>query len=251
MKKDHLIYSTVQLLTDTGEGTGLLADLTFESGTCVPVVITNTHVIESNQNIEIIFTLQNKDGKYTTCKYKLQNVVDKCICHEKYDLCAIPLSLIFKSTYSMNRAIVASFISINEIAIADDFLKCDSIEDVYVIGYPNAFRDSKNNLPLARKGITATPLFADYEGDKKFLVDSGIIEGNSGSPVYFKTNTGFKLAGIICASKKMSIEIQKNGINDNGLCCWIPTGIGIAIKGQAILDLAIEIKKIKSDIILK
>lgn len=213
----------------------------------------NKHVIDGCDDVSITITVKLEDGHYATQNCKLVAVTSKCILHNTYDLCAIPLSLLFQKTYNMKRMIVASYVKISELAMADTFAECDAISDVYVIGYPNAFRDKKNNLPIARKGVTSTPLFSDYEGRKEFLVDCGILEGSSGSPVFIKDKgDDYKLAGIVCASKMMSVEAKyydSKGESGEGYC-WISTGIGAAIKAQEILDLATEINKIKTDIFL-
>ncbi len=254
MDKQYLIYSTVQIMTDTGEGTGFIMDLTDNPNRCIPVLITNKHVVEGCTDIEIVLTLQNNDGTLVTQNHKLINVVDKCVSHDKYDLCAIPLNRVLEKTYKSGQTVVGSFVVVDELAMATDLIKTDSIEDVYVVGYPNAFRDRRNNLPIARKGVTATPLYADYEGEKEFLVDCGILEGSSGSPVFIKLINGeYKLAGIIFAVKRMCAEVDYK--NDKGEekqgTCWIPTGIGVAIKAQEIMDIALKIYKIKGeDIIL-
>lgn len=249
MDKQNLIYSTVQIRTDKVDGTGFIMDLTDEPNTCIPVLITNKHVIEGCDDVEITLTLQKEDKSYPTQKIKLLKVVDKSVFHDTYDLCAIPLSLLFKKTYDSGNLVVGSFLSINEIAMATDFAKADSISDVYVVGYPDAFRDIRNNLPIARRGVTATPLFSDYEGNKEFLIDCGIVEGSSGSPVFIKNDNGdYKLAGVVVEAKKMTVEVELK--NSQIGACWIPTGIGVAIKAQEIMDLALKIYNIKNDIIL-
>jgi hypothetical protein len=52
-----------------------------------------------------------------------------------------------------------------------------------MIGYPKGFWDRVNNLPVVRKGITATPIYIDYNGKKEFLLDIPIFSGSSGSPI--------------------------------------------------------------------
>lgn len=253
MDKQNLIYSTVQIYTDKKDGTGVIMDLSFEPDVCVPVIITNKHVIEGCDDISITITVKLENGHYATQICKLVAVTNNCIIHNEYDLCAVPLSLLFQTTYNMKRMIAASYVKISELALADTFATCDAISDVYVIGYPNAYRDRKNNLPIARKGVTSTPLFSDYEGRKEFLVDCGILEGSSGSPVFIKDKgDDYKLAGIIYASKMMSVEAKyygNKGESGEGYC-WISTGIGVAIKAQEILNLATTINKIKTDILL-
>ncbi len=60
----------------------------------------------------------------------------------------------------------------------------DAIEPVTFIGYPNGVWDSKNFLPVARRGTTATPIAVDFEGTPRFLIDASVFGGSSGSPVF-------------------------------------------------------------------
>ena len=58
-----------------------------------------------------------------------------------------------------------------------------------MIGYPNGIWDATNNMPILRKGITATHPNIDYEGRLEFLIDAACFPGSSGSPVFlFNTN---------------------------------------------------------------
>lgn len=52
-----------------------------------------------------------------------------------------------------------------------------------VLGYPLAFHDMVNNLPIGRTASLATPYSVDFMGKPCFLVDGRLFEGMSGSPV--------------------------------------------------------------------
>jgi Trypsin-like peptidase domain len=58
------------------------------------------------------------------------------------------------------------------------------LEDVVVVGYPDGISDSAHNIPVFRKGITASPAFLDFDGKREFLIDAAIYPGSSGSPVF-------------------------------------------------------------------
>ncbi|MCL0093316.1 serine protease [Dehalococcoidia bacterium] len=60
----------------------------------------------------------------------------------------------------------------------------DALEEVVFIGYPSGIWDRENLLPIARKGITATPVAVDFQGIKQFLIDASVFPGSSGSPVF-------------------------------------------------------------------
>ena len=64
----------------------------------------------------------------------------------------------------------------------------DALENVIFIGYPNGIFDSRNLLPVTRRGTTATPISVGYEGSPSFLIDASIFPGSSGSPVFLLDN---------------------------------------------------------------
>ena len=67
----------------------------------------------------------------------------------------------------------------------------NAIEDVIFVGYPKGIFDTKNLLPIARRGITATPIQVDYNGLPVFLIDASVFPGSSGSPVLIANEGGF------------------------------------------------------------
>ncbi|WP_436868638.1 hypothetical protein [Mammaliicoccus sciuri] len=64
-------------------------------------------------------------------------------------------------------------------------------EEVIMIGYPNGISDTFNNLPVFRKGITATHPAINFDGTPHFLIDMTIVPGSSGSPVFLYNSTGY------------------------------------------------------------
>lgn len=53
-----------------------------------------------------------------------------------------------------------------------------------MVGFPNGLMDEQNNLPIMRKGILATPFYADHNGQKNFVIDIAAFGGSSGSPIF-------------------------------------------------------------------
>ncbi len=58
------------------------------------------------------------------------------------------------------------------------------IEEIVFVGYPSGIWDAKNILPVARRGITATPYYINFLGEPRFLIDAAVFPGSSGSPVF-------------------------------------------------------------------
>ncbi len=130
-----------------------------------------------------------------------------------------------------------------------------AIEDVIMVGYPFGLRDNTNNLPIVRKGITATPSFLNYNSLKEFLCDLPVFPGSSGSPILvFNPNTystrdgstfmamRLLLLGINYATYTRDFQgkiIPKNSYNiadDTLINTPIPYNIGIIIKAERLLE---------------
>ncbi|MFR3321383.1 MAG: hypothetical protein ACLTSZ_09905 [Lachnospiraceae bacterium] len=79
-----------------------------------------------------------------------------------------------------------------------------AIEDITFIGYPSGLYDSVNKLPIIRQGITATPIWNQFNGENVFLIDAGVFPGSSGSPVFiynhgsYPTKDGIAIGDIDC-----------------------------------------------------
>lgn len=67
---------------------------------------------------------------------------------------------------------------------ADAIAELAAVEDVIFIGCPSGLRDEINANPIVRRGITATPVWYDFQGRPQFLIDEGVFPGSSGSPVF-------------------------------------------------------------------
>ena len=138
-----------------------------------------------------------------------------------------------------------------------------AIEDVYMIGYPNGLWDEAHNLPIARKGMTATNPVIDYNGKKEFLVDMAVFPGSSGSPVFLYNPNWFTtkkdiqvggriyLLGVLYASPLFEVEgeiVVDNELeaNDQRTYSDIPMNLGYVIRIEKVVDfkpLLLELHK--------
>jgi len=86
------------------------------------------------------------------------------------------------------------YISLHQEVVANQsyLLDMDAIENIVMIGYPTGVYDQSNNLPIVRRGTTASRIGLDYNGKPEFLIDCACFPGSSGSPI-FQYDTGPKL----------------------------------------------------------
>jgi hypothetical protein len=130
--------------------------------------------------------------------------------------------------------------------IEDD---CDALEPVLLFGYPENIYDRMHLLPIARRGMTATVPWVDFDNAPQFLIDIAGYQGDSGGPV-FVVDQGFRvkddsfvpsrrlyLLGIFSDVWEASRNVHgpKGDINET----WsrVPMGLGVCTKAFALLDL--------------
>lgn len=248
-----------KIYTYTSSGTGFFFQFTFGDKT-MPVIVTNRHVVKNAETGYLHFTFADSlnrpiYGKGETLE--IDKLKDKCIYHpdSSIDLAIIPMTSYYK-IYEKNK-IKLFTVSFNETHIPDEKSVTNllSIEEVLMIGYPFGLRDNKNNLPIIRRGTTATPYFINYENSPRFLVDIPIYFGSSGSPViifrngFFGGKQGFDvggkeviLLGINHATYLQNFEgevVPKYTLNSSDslkVTTMLPYNIAIVIKSQKILD---------------
>ena len=138
-----------------------------------------------------------------------------------------------------------------------------SIEDILMIGYPDGMSDSKNNLPIVRRGITATDYKIDYEGEKEFLIDASIFKGSSGSPILICNIGSFNNAdGELCLGNRIIfLGIQYRGefskyqhniyirnpagefVNAPDILSTYFNDLGFCVKSECLLDFKSILEK--------
>lgn len=196
---DNLFFTTVRIFTynslgeENGVGTGFFFhfDITedFINPDRIPVLVTNKHMISGSQKAKIVFHLGPiSDGLPTGGTYELEinDFETKFILHPEtdIDLCVLEIQP-FLDEIKKNTGNYVHYqaFTIWQVPQDIDLKTLFPISDVYMIGYPEGMWDEKNNLPISRKGVTASHPFFDFEGKSQGLVDIAAFQGSSGSPI--------------------------------------------------------------------
>lgn len=124
----------------------------------------------------------------------------------------------------------------------------DAVESVTFIGYPNGIWDSKNLLPVARRGTTATPIEVDFEGSPRFLIDASVFGGSSGSPVFILNQGAYtsKDGGIVIGSRFYFVGVvaavfYRTHLNQI-ISVPIPTQVQPMAEQHEMIDLGVVFK---------
>ena len=190
---EKLLFTTIRIETrtlDGNSGTGTGFAFVHKVGeNNIPVLVTNKHVINGASSGSLTFT-RAENGKPTIgIGYRL-DISDgfEALWHghpqADIDVVITPLAPIIE--HLKNDQIEIFILQIGDDLIPNETAleEIDAIEGICFIGYPNGIWDQKNLLPIVRRGISATPITVDFQGEKKFLIDASVFPGSSGSPVF-------------------------------------------------------------------
>ncbi|MGV8907058.1 MAG: serine protease [Acetobacterium sp.] len=190
---EKMMYNTVRLLASDGScGTGSYFNFTIGEHT-VPVIVTNKHVINDNPNETTTFLLHTADDNGDPEGNQEITFNTNWIFHENKDICYCYINPLFeeiKKRFGKNVFYVANDESI--IPTQEQLQDLSALEELVMVGYPIGLWDSRNNLPIFRKGYTACHPAIDFNEDGIGLVDMACFPGSSGSPIYLFNEGGYK-----------------------------------------------------------
>lgn len=184
---EQILFSTIRLQTSAGFGTGFIFNFETSDKKLVPVIITNKHVVNFQEKINVRYFLHVKNNELPGNENIEVSYESTWIFHPdpNIDLCCTPLAPILHDI--KNKLFKEIFYKAGgENLIFNDARLEDlkAVEDVLMVGYPTGLFDVKNNLPLFRKGITSSHPAIDFNARSIGVIDVACFPGSSGSPVY-------------------------------------------------------------------
>jgi hypothetical protein len=179
-------------------GSGLFVESP-EGQSRIPFLITNRHVVEGSMSIKIWIHRVNSasaPGLPSPSSSSIEIVLpgqSDWIYHPKdtIDLCAFPVGHILNSYDQGKNPLYVLCFPEEQFATSENLEDLSMVEEVTMIGYPNGLWDAANNLPLFRKGVTASHPALDFEGRSEFVIDAACYKGSSGSPVFLVNENGW------------------------------------------------------------
>jgi hypothetical protein len=261
---EQLQYVTVRIEVElnnglTSTGTGFFFRLCERDKVHIPVVLTNTHVVAGGKTGKFRMTIAHDDNTPDNSKHLdivIEDIEQRFICHPDptIDLCALPIASLLMEAKKRNEKLFYIALDRSFIPTEQDESELTAVEDILMVGYPNGIWDSVNNLPVFRKGITATHPAKKYNGRDEFMIDAACFPGSSGSPVilynigsYAAKSGGtiigsrIKFLGVLYAGPQhtASGEIQIIQVPTQNVpvaISRIPNNLGNVIKAKRILD---------------
>lgn len=255
----QLYFTTVKIETFSdnmsGSGTGFIFDYSPDPKISTLFLVTNRHVVENTNFGKILFHTvdENEEEPSLNKKFYLELPDWQSIWfyhpNSNIDIAICPFQPIIQNVQKdFDQNLFFKAISITNIPTQKQLDSLDSVENVTFVGYPNGVWDSVHNLPILRKGTTASPLQIDFEKKPIFLIDASVFGGSSGSPLFLMDNgmyadkTGsaiigsrFYFLGIVSA---VYFRTQMNSVEAKE----IPTALVPIVSNQEMIDLGIVLK---------
>ena len=242
------------------EGTGFFFGFLRDNDeSSIPTLVTNKHVIEGTEWVKFHLCITN-DGETPISgghvPIIIKNSKQTWIPHpdSSTDIAILPLSSIHDYiNVKHNKKVFLKSLSCSLILSNNELKEISVIEDILMVGYPNGLWDEKNNIPIIRRGITATPSYLDFNDKKEFLIDCSCFPGSSGSPVFlYETSVCTNEDGIIGLIDRVKLlgvfyAVYQNRItgkidtgplpikNEPILVSSIPNNLGLCIKAEKLL----------------
>jgi hypothetical protein len=195
----NLYYTTVriQLFTkddiDDGCGTGFFFHFhemdENNQGYLITLLVTNRHVIEGAHTASLVLHLgPEENGIPMGGLYDLdiEDLSKKFRFHPDpdIDLCAMDITPYLTAIEEeTEKPVHYQAFSEQHIPLPDELKQIFPASDVFMVGYPDGLWDESNNLPITRKGVTASHPFYDFNDKSRGVVDIGTYAGSSGSPI--------------------------------------------------------------------
>lgn len=172
---EQLLHTTIRIEASLASGgcsvgTGFFFKFCDDGKTYVPAIVTNRHVVEGAYEYRVIFSRSDENGNLLNINEQLtmRGSESDWIAHpdESVDLCVLPIGPALNGFIRAGKHLLTIPLSLELLPTDKQIQDMGCMDEVTMVGYPNGIWDEANNLPIVRRGITATPYRYDYQGQK-------------------------------------------------------------------------------------
>ena len=171
-----VVLDSADHVLGTATGFFFMFSYNYITGSFIPALVTNRHVFEIGSKIAINITRKSESGEPEVGKFdRIILPFHAVIYHPdlEIDLAVIPIGETLRSLSLENKHYAISYLNKAYIPTLDEWNAFNAIEEVTMFGHPKGLADEVNNLPIFRKGITATHPRYDLNGKPWFMIEIG------------------------------------------------------------------------------
>lgn len=250
----QLLFTTVPIWVEktSGETTTATAFLynvpvPDKPGGFIPLLITNHHVVNGAARglIELVARKEDSPDPQNRVRVglegaQLQNFVD-----EGLDLAAVPLGPILNQLESVKKSVFFRSVGPDLIPSREVVDGLAALEEVVFVGYPSGLRDRQSGMPIVRRGITATPVWNEFEGRPNFLIDAGVFPGSSGSPVFILNQGAYSTKdGLVVGNRLLFLGIIAESMIRSEEHGTAYLGLGKVVRSDALKGFVERVVKL-------
>ena len=198
----------------TSVGTAFFINFKVDETHTLPVLVTNKHVIEETTIGRFLLhtSTTQPDGQVvpsTSVGFGQDGFEGIWVTHpEGVDLCGMPAQPLHEAVAARGQRLFVKNYDENMIPSAETLETLQALEDVVMVGYPIGVWDEANNLPLLRRGTTASHPAFDFNNQQIGLVDVAAFPGSSGSPVMVLNEGSYRGSqGLVIGSRMLLLGV--------------------------------------------
>ena len=195
LTSEQLLRSSIHVSTQSPDGSIAHATAFFfkfrYGNEELTVLVSNRHVLDNSISLNFFLNVSPLSYSWEECcqSYSTKNFTYKnpyIITHPDptVDLALFlmdaTLNLLKKSDLQLAHWIIDESL----IPTPEEWLHLSAMEELLMVGCPRGIFDICNNLPLMRKGITASHPAYDFNRKPIFISDIACFPGSSGSPIF-------------------------------------------------------------------
>jgi len=261
---EQIMYSTVRIECLLGDGngstgTGFFFRFLDNGESHIPAIVTNKHVVNGAVRGRFLMTVSDSNGDPKNDEHvpiQFENFQSLWIFHPdpEVDLCIMPIAPALQQANDVGKRLFYITLGKELIPSTEQLSELTAIEEITMIGYPNGIWDQVNNMPIIRRGITATHPKFNYNGKEEIMIDAACYPGSSGSPVLILNEGSFakKDGGLYAGSRALLLGVMYAGPQFTATgdiavmniptsprpiaVSHIPMNLGLVIKAHKLLD---------------
>jgi hypothetical protein len=221
---EQVFFTTVRVETEDDKGAQFVATafafaFPAEAGHQAPFLVTARHVVEGMPTGSLTFIPERDGGPALERALKLKlagfSALWRFHPEKDIDVAVMPLNPVLQRMRRDGTSVFLRHLPSQLIPTPDQIRNIDAIEEVIFVGYPKGLWDTVNHLPIARRGITASPFVVDFDGLRQFLIDAPVYTGSSGSPVFLWNLGSYpnKTGGLVIGNRCYLLGMLTQGLH--------------------------------------